>query len=172
MITLLFMAGCGGNSDNGSGASTTRVTLATQGTLPAGKALSGIDVTLQLPTGVTPAVTANGAVDINVVKTSGVLVNNASLFTITYYPASDTEPGTLNFVIYSTDADGFGIGEFAVVTLNKAARAVDFATVSQNISAGTTPLVTTDYRVTSSSPRDLAGDEVNSVNVTLTVEPI
>ena len=167
ILSVLFLTGCG---DNGSVANTSRVILSTQGSLPVGAALSGVDVTLQLPTGITPRLAADGTVDISVVKGSGVITGKAGIFTVTYTPASGTLPGTLNFVIYSTAVDGFGIGEFATVTMNKAAHEVDFAAVGQNMAAGTTLLVSTDYKVKSFSPRDLAGSIVNTINIALAVE--
>lgn len=172
MLSVLFLSGCGDNGNQTAG--TTKVTLATQGTLQTGKALSGIEVTLQLPVGVTPKLAADGTVDSSVVKASGVLADSAGLFAPTYTPAAGASPGTLSFVLYSnsTSPAGFGTGEFATITLNRSDRVVDFATVSQNIAAGTTLAFTTDYKVTSFSLRDLVGAIVNNISVTFTTETI
>lgn len=175
IITLLFLSGCGGG---GGGTPTVqptiaRVTLSTQGTLTTGE-LSGIGVTLQLPAGVTPALAANGSVDSGVVKASGVLANSADPVIPTYYsPANGTTPGTLVFVLASQPPNGFGIGEFATVTLNIAPGTTNFSTLNLDSAAGSASPVATDFKVISSSPFDLATiAPVPSVSVTLTVETI
>lgn len=173
-IITLLLTGCGG-SGGGAGIQPTvaTVTLATQGTLPAGKALSGIGITLQLPSGVTPAVAADGTVGSGVVKASGVSANDGSQSIPTYYtPGSATTPGTLSFVLASSVADGFGIGEFATVTLNIAPGTINFATVNLNSTAGSASSVATDLKLTSFSPRDLSGTEVDNISVILTAEAI
>ncbi|MGB9081239.1 MAG: hypothetical protein WCD00_08060 [Desulfuromonadaceae bacterium] len=178
IITVLLLSGCGGGGGGGGTPSVqptiARVTLATQGTLPTGE-LSGIGVTLQLPAGVTPALAANGSVDSSVVKASGVLANNADLVIPTYYtPATGTTPGTLVFVLASQPPNGFGIGEFATITLNIAPGATNFSTLNLNSAAGSASPVT-DFKVISSSPVDLASSSIvdkASISVTLTVEAI
>ncbi len=177
IATFLFLAGCGGDgggtNSGSSGATTYKVRLATQGTLTAGP-LTGIDVTLQLPTGVTPKLAVDGVVGSSVVKASGVLVDNASQNIQTYYtPASGTKAGTLNILLTSTAANGFGIGEFATVTLNKAARDVNFATVNQNVADGTTLAVVKEYIVKSSTAVFMNySTAVNSVSIKITAEAI
>lgn len=174
IITLLFLSGCGGS---GGGTPTVqptiaRVTLATQGTLPTGE-LSGIGVTLQLPPGVTPALAANGSVDSGVVRPSGVLANNASPAIPTdYIPANGATMGTLTFVLACNPPDGFGIGEFATVTLNIAPGTTNFANLNLNSAAGS-PSSVTDLKVISSSPFDLATSApVPSISVAFTLEAI
>lgn len=170
VITLLFLAGCGGSGGGASGAQPTvvRVTLATQGVLPTGD-LSGIGVTLQLPAGVTPTLTASGAVDSSVVEANGVLSKDSSLSATVYTPATSTTPGTLVLVLASKPPNGFGLGEFATVTLNIAAGSVNFATVNLDSSAGTTSSVFTGLKVTSYSPVDLAFSDTEVVKNYITV---
>lgn len=176
IISLLFVAGCGGGSVGTTGgsnneAATYKVTLATEGTLAG--SLAGIGVTLQLPTGVTPKLAADGSVDSSVVKASGVMANNASMVPPEYTPASGTTAGTLSFVLASTAAKGFGIGEFATVTLNVAPRVVNFATVNQNLADGTSLAVVKDYKVNTSSTVDMSyNTSVNNVSIKITAEAI
>lgn len=173
--TLLLLAGCGGGGGGTPGVqpAIAMVTLSTQGTLPTGKALSGIGITLQLPTGVTPAMAANGTIDNGVVKGSGVSANDSILgIPTSYTPGSGTTPGTLSFVLASSAADGFGIGEFATVTLNIAPGTVNFSNVNLDSAADPTSSVATDFKVTSFSPRDLSGDEVSSISVIFIAEAI
>lgn len=174
-ITLLFLSGCGGSGGGGTPTvqpTIARVTLATQGTLPTGE-LSGIVVTLQLPPGVTPALAANGSVDSGVVKASGVLASSADPVIPTHYiPANGTTHGTLTFGLACQPPDGFGIGEFAAVTLNIAPGTTNFANLDLNSAAGS-PSSVSDFKVISSSPIDLATSaEVSGISVTLTVEAI
>jgi hypothetical protein len=174
IITFLSLAGCG-DSGGGAGIQPTiaTVTFATQGALQTGKTLSGIGITLQLPSGVTPTLAPNGAVESGVVKASGVSANDVSQGIPTdYTPSSAINPGTLSFVLASSAADGFGIGEFATVTLNIAPGTINFSTVDLNSAAGPTSSVATGFKVTSFSPRDLAGVPVNNISVTLAVETI
>lgn len=176
IVTLLFLAGCGGGGGGGGETTSTqptiaKVVLATQGNLTTGD-MSGIGVTLQLPVGVTPALAANGAVDSSAVKASGVLSTDSTMPVQTYYtPASGSSPGTLDFVLAKKPPNGFGIGEFATVTLNIAAGSVNFANVNLNSSAGITSLLSTGVKVISYSPIDLAffaPVDKNNVTVTFT----
>lgn len=161
---LIFLAGCGGGGDGTPAAQPTivRVTLSTQGSLPAGKSLSGITVTLQLPAGVTPTLT-NGEVDASVVKPSGVLADKAipNIFT-KYTPAVAPALGTINFLMASNP--DFTTGEFATVTLNIAPGAVNFATLNLNSSSP----VASDLKVVLSDLRDLDGAPVTDLSVVFT----
>ncbi len=158
IIPILLLAGCGGGggaSVNNS-ATEAKVTLSTQGTIPTGRALAGIGVTLQLPAGVTPKLDASGGVDSSVVTPSGVLANGATVLTPVYIPASGTTPGSLSFAMASSAATGFGSGEFATVKLK--------------VAAGTTAPTQSDYQVPTATPIDLTGARVSSLSVVFAAE--
>jgi len=88
--------------------------LSSFGTLASGSFLKGIDVTVQLPVGVSVSADANNVVSAGVVTASGVAANS-SVTIVGYVPASAAEPATLEFLITSDAAGGFGVGEFATV---------------------------------------------------------
>ncbi len=90
------------------------LTLGTSGTLSSGN-ISAIGLTITLPNGVTVKTDANGNVDSTVVVPSGVDAGAASVTAI-YTAATTTLQGKLNFLITSTNLNGFGTGEFATVT--------------------------------------------------------
>lgn len=166
IVTLILLTGCGdgGNGTPAVQPTIARLTLSTQGTLPAGKALSGINVTLQLPIGVTPTLT-NGVVDDSVVKPSGVLAGTAISIIPTYYtPASDTALGTINFLVASNSVEGFATGEFATITLNIAPGAVNFASLNLSPSSP----VTSTLKVLSASLHYLDGQSVNDISAVFT----
>jgi len=118
-ILFLFLAACGGGSD-AAAPTTAKVSIATTGTIPAGKVLVGAGVTIDLPTGVTPKLDANGTVDTSVITPSGVMLNAATVLTPIYTPASGATPGSLSFALASTAVGGFDSGEIATVSLQLA----------------------------------------------------
>lgn len=159
ILSFFLLTACGGGGGSSSDTSALKVTLATQGTLPVGKALSGIGITLLLPTGVTPKVDDHGIVDSSAVVPSGLLLaSTAGLFNVAYTPATGTDPGALSFVVYSTAPEGFGVGEFATVHLSS--------------SAGSTSLLASGFTVASSSPRFLNGAEVTGISIKLAAEAL
>lgn len=89
-----------------------RLKLASSGALPAGTSLSGIRVKVQLPAGVTVSTAAGNAVSPGVVTASGVATASNTNFVV-YTPASLATPASLEFLIVSNQAGGFGVGEFA-----------------------------------------------------------
>jgi hypothetical protein len=131
MFGVLSLAGCGGGGDAAQ-PTTATLKLSTVGTLSPGTTLSGIGVSIVLPAGVTVATDANGAVSSGVVTVSGVAAPGTVLAP-SYTPASGGNPATLTFAMVSNVSAGFGIGEFATLTCNRA--------------SGVTPQVT-DFSVT------------------------
>jgi hypothetical protein len=111
---LTLTAGCGG----GGGAAPIPATLklSSSGTLPAGATITGYDITLELPAGVSVKTTAGGAVDAGVVVPSGLLAGTTGTIPVNYTPASGTIPATLDFTVISGVAAG--VGEFATINVN------------------------------------------------------
>lgn len=88
--------------------------LSSAGSLTSGSSLSGISVKVQFPAGVTVSTDTNNVVSAGVVTPSGVAA--ASTVTLALYtPATTTTPSTLEFVVVSSSAGGFGVGEFATI---------------------------------------------------------
>lgn len=142
MVILALITGCGGGGTGGAGSIPTTAVLkfSSQGTLPAGKAVSGFSATLELPAGVTAQTGAGGVAAATVVVPSGLLAGSAgSLGSVIYTPATSSAKAKLYFFIASTAAAGVGVGEYATITLAL---------------AGVDPLVT-DFTVTSFIPGDM-----------------
>lgn len=101
--------------------------LSTQGTLTGGISIGGIEVTMNLPTGVTVKTDTNG-IFAGIISTSGV-VPSGSLMQSRYIPAPATSQGSIKMAFVNTT--GFGVGEFATircdVAAGKAVQAADFS---------------------------------------------
>jgi hypothetical protein len=78
-------------------------------------ALSGVGVTINLPAGVTVATDSSGVVVPGAVAVSGVAVPSA-LAQATFTPATAGANASFTVVVASSQAGGFGIGEFVTVT--------------------------------------------------------
>lgn len=163
--SALVIFGCGGGGGGGTGgdskqepdpvATTAAVKLFSEGTLPAGTSLAGIGITVNLPAGMTVKTDSDGKVVEGTVAGSGVTAGKATLAEPDYTPASDTAPAKLSFVLAGTEAEGFGTGEFATVTCD--------------LAAGTTPQAT-DITLSDFKPVDLRGGAVAGLTVTHTAE--
>lgn len=138
---LLAMFGCG---DGGGGGGTLAVTpgtpetpgtpgttptaalkLSTQGTLPAGTVIGGIDATVNLRSGVSCKSDSDGTTQSGVVKASGVALNGTAVAKFT--AASGATPGQIKMAVIK--AEGFTAGEFVTVTIDftgDAPKASDF----------------------------------------------
>lgn len=144
MVLLALITGCGGGGGGDTGGSgpvptTAVLKFSSQGTLPAGKAVSGFSATLDLPAGATAQTGAGGA-SATVVVPSGLLGGSAgSMGPVIYTPATSSAKAKLDFTIVSTAAAGVGVGEYATITL---------------VLAGVNPSVT-DFTVTSFIPGDM-----------------
>ena len=116
IVTALALAGCGSGGGESSSAAATQavITLSTQGT-PSTQPISGVQVTLTLPDGVTVAADQSGNTVSGVVKSSGT-ATGAVLTQGIYTPATSTTPGTVQ--VYLVKTDGFSVGDFATVTCN------------------------------------------------------
>ena len=118
-IALLTFAlyGCGSGDSGGTAGTAPRsavLKLSSAGTLTAGTSLAGINMKVQLPAGVTVSIDSSNAVNAGVVTASGVAAVS-SVTIVGYTPASGAVAATLEFLITSNVAGGFGVGEFATV---------------------------------------------------------
>lgn len=149
-LTISVLASCGGGGGGGTttaggggtNAPSQRVAalkLATSGTPSA--LLAGIDITVTLPSGVTPALNSDGTVATTVATVSGVAAPGTMLAPV-YTQASGTVKGTLRLAMASSITAGFGAGEFA--------------TVSCVVATGSTP-AQSDFTLSGFNPIDVNG---------------
>lgn len=112
LVALLTACSGGGSSAPApNSAGTATLTLSTSGTpSPAGN-LSGIGLTVTLPVGVTVATNSDGSVATGVVIPSGLLSSGTATNNAVY----NSSTRTLSLTIVSTQAAGFGVGQFATV---------------------------------------------------------
>lgn len=106
--TLSLLSACGGGSNH----TTASVRIMTNGTLPSGTRIGGIEVTLDLPDGVSVRATADS-------QNPGVLVTDQGVVTVagsntTALGTYTTNPNRVTLQV--ANADGFGTGEFVTVT--------------------------------------------------------
>ncbi|NTV49702.1 MAG: hypothetical protein HGB32_02645 [Geobacteraceae bacterium] len=120
LITSL-LAACGGGGGGGAAPTPRTVTLKLSTTGTPSTSMVGIGIKITLPSGVTPALNADGSVAASVVAISGV-VESGAVITPVYVAASGATLGTLQFAV-ATSAAGFNAGEFATVVLNLSASA-------------------------------------------------
>jgi len=109
------------------------LTLSTQGSLPPGSAIGGIEVTVILPPGVAAKADKTGATMDNAVVVSGVA--QGALSAAKFTPAAGTAPARVGLALVKTT--GFGIGEFATLNLDITGalpRLTDFSTASMSVS--------------------------------------
>jgi len=131
ILALFAIAGCKGSNDEEPQPTTAVVTIMSQGT---STQIGGIDVTLDLPAGVTVKATpdsANPAVQVtnaDVVAASGAATGANTGTIATYTAATATVAGKV--MVQVANADGFGTGEFLTVNCDIAAgsfpKATDF----------------------------------------------
>lgn len=124
--------------------------ISTSGTPSAN--LSGNDIILTLPDGVTPTLNADRTVANSVIAVSGVAAPGTVLAPV-YTSATASARGTLHFAMASTIAVGFGAGEFATVTLN--------------ITAGKNP-VQGDFSLSGFNPIDVTGNSATGLTAGFT----
>lgn len=140
--SLLAMFGCGDGGGGGGGTlpvtpgtpetpqtpgttATAALKLSTQGALPAGTVIGGIDVTVNLRSGTSCKSDSDGTTQAGVVKTSGVAANGTAVAKFT--TASGVTPAQVKMAVIK--AEGFNAGEFVTVTLDftgDAPKASDF----------------------------------------------
>lgn len=119
-LVLTVLSACGGGGGGGGGITiqqptTAVIKLATtdNGTMPANTIITGYDVLVSLPAGVTvKSTTAPPQTDNGVVTATGAAVG--SIVAAKYSAATSTLSGTLRIEIVA-NANGFNAGEFATV---------------------------------------------------------
>ena len=125
--------------------------ISTQGTLPSGTQIGGIDVTIALPTGVTvKSVTSPPETDSGVVVTSGVAAANSTVLS-TYTAATSTSTGKVRVLL--ANSNGFGTGEFM--------------TINCDIALGSTPTAS-DFSLSGFVAKDLNGVAISGLNSAFT----
>ena len=151
LSALVVLAGCGGGGGSTPAtpaATKATVKLSTQGTLPQGSQLAGVNVVIKLPSGVTVNADANNVVATGVVSVSGVAAQTGAVMTPPIYtPATATAAGSLQFTMA---AGNFGVGEFA--------------TVNFILTPGSAPPVASDITI---SPADQGLNPVTTLSVAL-----
>ena len=114
--------GGGGGGNNTPAQPTTAVlTLSTtvNGVIPANTIITGYDVTITLPAGVTVKSTAPPQTDSGVVTATGVAAGSSTTIAGVYAPAAGATPGKVRFIV--ANGSGFSSGEFCKVTCDIAA---------------------------------------------------
>jgi hypothetical protein len=114
---LLAIFGCGGGGGGGGetpGAATVALKVSVQGTLPAATLIGGIDVTINLPAGVTCSAATDGTTASGVVTASGLAGGGTPV--AKFVAAAGSTPGQIRIGVIK--ADGFNVGEFATVNVN------------------------------------------------------
>ena len=129
------------------GASTAVVTLGTNGTLPVGKSIGGIDVTLNLPPGVTVKADKTTETLPGVVVSSGAAQGAPSVAKFT--PAAGNAPAQVRLVLLKLS--GFSTGEFATLNLD-----ID----------GPVPTIA-DFSTTKVTITDINGTSMNGLTTTV-----
>jgi hypothetical protein len=120
--------------------------IATQGTLPSGTQIYGIDITIVLPTGMSvKSVTTPPETDSGVVVASGVAAANSTVLS-TYTPATSLTTGKVRVLL--ANSIGFGTGEFM--------------TVHCDIASGSTT-TTSDFSVSDFVAKDLNGVAISGL---------
>jgi len=152
MFGIISLSGCGSGGGDGVTQPTTAVLkMSTQGTLPSGTQIGGIDVTITLPTGVTvKSVASPPETDSGVVVTSGVAAANSTVLS-TYTPATSSSTGKVRVLL--ANSTGFGTGEFM--------------TVHCDIASGSTPTAS-DFSVSGFVAKDLNGVAISGLNSAFT----
>lgn len=156
LASLVACSGGGGGGGGGAPVQSTKavLTLSTSGTLPAGSAISGIEVEIDLPAGVTTKAsitTPNPSImetDNGVVTASGAAAG-ADFVHGAYTTGATSNTHKVTVSVGTTSASGFTTG--------------NFATVNCDIAAGSFP-VSSDFHLANFTAVDL-----NSVPIGLTV---
>ena len=154
LFGIISLSGCGSGGGDGVTQPTTAVLkISTQGTLPSGTQIGGIDITIALPTGVTvKSVTSPPETDSGVVVTSGVAAANSTVLSI-YSPATSASTGNVRVLL--ANSTGFGTGEFM--------------TIHCDIASGSIPTAS-DFSLSGFVARDLNGVLISSLNSAFTAE--
>ena len=151
-FTALFAA-CGGGGGSSASNTPTQATkaivkLISTGT---GTTICGIDVTVNLASGVTVRSTNPPQVDSGVITPSGV-AGSGTIATAVYSAATNTQPGKLRVLL--ANANGLTTGEFC--------------TVNADIASGATP-ASGEFSISNFSASDSSGNVISGISPTYSV---
>jgi hypothetical protein len=161
LFILISLTACGGGG--GGGGETTPpltkaiVTLSTAGTLPAGTQIGGIEVTVNLPAGVTAKASLYSAGSSTMVTDAGVITASGTAAAGSYVSGvylAGTAASTYKINMGIANANGFSTGEFAQV--------------SCDIATGSSPTAT-DFSLSNATVVDLNGSTLPGLNLGYTV---
>ena len=133
--------------------------ISTQGTLPPGAQIGGIDITISLPQKVTVKASPDvgnptiAVTDAGVVVASGVAASDSYVLATYASATGSTAPNVL--LIHVANAAGFGTGEFI--------------TVHADITAGTLAKAA-DFSLSGLDPRDLSGAPISGLTAGFTAD--
>ena len=158
---LSVMIGCGGGGGGGGDVAATPstkaiVTLSTTGTLSSGTKIGGIQVTVNLPAGVTVQASPYSSGSSTMVPDSGVITASGSAagsYTSGVYLAG-TAASTHKITMGLVNANGFSTGEFAQV--------------SCDITTGSSPAAA-DFSLSNFTAVDLNGTPLTGLTTGFTV---
>jgi hypothetical protein len=157
LFILISLTACGGGGGDAAPPSTKAiVTLSTSGTLPAGTKIGGIQVTVNLPAGVTAKASLYSAGSSTMVTDTGVITASgtaAGSYTSGAYLAG-AAASTYKISMGVVNANGFSAGEFAQV--------------SCDIAAGSSPTAA-DFSLSNPTVVDLNGVTLTGINLGFTV---
>lgn len=109
-FTMLAIFGCGGGG-GGDGTTPAGPTAVLTLALPTGTVIGGVDVTVNLPAGVTVKANSSGVPDTGIVVVSGAATGG--FVGAKYTAATGSAPGQIKIAVIK--ADGFNGGEFVTV---------------------------------------------------------
>lgn len=145
VAVLLLGAGCGG-----APTTTVVLTLSTVGSLPNGTLIGGSDVNIILPT----SVSVKAATNVSPGSSSGIVtVSGVATNTNAMSIATQTAANTLNVKV--VNPHGFGVGEFATVTLD-----IDMGA----------KVTASDFSTTGFMPVDLDGAPIKGLGVVALIQ--
>lgn len=113
-LTMLALFGCGGGGGDGGGGGGGGPTAVLTLALPTGTVIGGVDVTMNLPAGVTAKADTAGLPDSGIVVVSGAAAGG--FVGAKYTAASGSAPGQIKIAVIK--ADGFNGGEFVTVNFD------------------------------------------------------
>lgn len=153
--TILLITACGGSSnDEHSAVSPMKpltLKLAING--QPDHNLSGVGVTITLPSGVTPIFGSDGTLSAAALSVSGAAVSGTVLMP-SYTPASISTKATLSLSMASSIAAGFGAGEFITIIVQAPAHSA---------------YTESDFELTGFYPVDINGNTAIGVSVQISM---
>lgn len=154
--TILVITACGGSSNDEHPAvipmKALTLKLAISG--QPDHNLSGIGITITLPSGVTPIFGSDGTLSAAALSVSGAAVSGTVLMPA-YTPASSSTKATLSLSMASSIAAGFGAGEFITIIVQSPANSA---------------YTQSDFELSGFYPVDINGNTANEVSVRIIMQ--